>query len=53
MSMTSWLSTPTRLHRLPISFAKTTFTACHALLVYLTISALRMLVPNSGAATFS
>ena len=53
MSITSWLSTPIRLQRLPISFAKTTFTACHALLVYFIISATRMLVLYSGASTLS
>ena len=49
MSMTSWLSTPTALHTLPISLAKQTFSACQALLVYFTISATRMLVLTSGA----
>ncbi len=44
MSITSWLSTPTLLQTLPISFANTTLTACHALLAYLIISAVRMLV---------
>ena len=53
MSITSWLSTPTRLQRLPISLANTTFTACQALLVYLIISATRMLVLKSGASMFS
>ncbi len=53
MSITSWLSMPTRLHRLPISLANTTFTACQALLVYFIISATRMLVLYSGASTLS
>ena len=51
--MTSWLSTPSRLHRLPISLAKQTFSACQALLVYLIISATRMLVVTSGASMSS
>ena len=51
MSMTSWLSTFIFLHRLPISLAKTTFNACHVLLVYLIISATRMVVLISGAST--
>ena len=50
--MTSWLSTSSRLHRLPISFAKQTFSACHVLLVYFIISATRMLVLTSGASIF-
>ena len=53
MSMTSWLSMPTRLQRLPISLANTTFTACQALLVYLIISAVRMLALYSGASMLS
>src|SRR3954470_17497249 len=52
MSMTSWLSTPTRLHRLPISLANTTLTECQVLLVYFSISATRMLVLYSGASMF-
>jgi hypothetical protein len=51
MSMTSWLSIWTRLQRLPISFAKQTFNACHVLLAYFIISAVRILVVISGAWT--
>jgi hypothetical protein len=51
MLITSWLSTSRLLHRLPTSFAKHTFSACHVLLVYFIISATRMLVVMSGAST--
>ena len=49
MSITSWLSTSSFLHKLPISFANATFSACQVLLVYFIISATRMLVLMSGA----
>ena len=49
MSITSWLSTPSCLHTLPISLAKHTLSACQVLLVYFIISATRMLVLTSGA----
>ena len=51
MSITSWLSMSSRLHRLPTSLAKHTLSACHVLLAYLIISAVRMLVFTSGAST--
>ena len=44
MSITSWLSMSSRLQRLPTSLAKHTLSACHVLLAYLIISAVRMLV---------
>ena len=50
ISITSWLSTPSALHRLPISLAKPTFSACQALSAYFTISAVSMSVRISGAA---
>ena len=51
MFITSWLSIPTRLQMLPISFANVTFSACHVLLAYFIISAVRMLVVSIGAST--
>src|SRR5205809_874515 len=51
MSITSWLSTSSRLQRLPISLAKQTFSACQVLLVYFIISATRMLVADLLADT--
>jgi hypothetical protein len=44
---------PTRLQTLPISLANVTLRACHVLLAYFIISAVRIVVVSSGALTLA